>query len=332
MSILTILSACYGIFCDDYAHNYALLQYNCYFFSWTILAVVARHKIPNSIPQASQVFARIEPRLSSLTVTLAGEISQVVMEMVLRTVTAFKREVGYLTLMRGSTWVDKAIWSMPTPFLRFVMRHLMAFRLHPNLKPHIQRQLFSALQPKLQSMLESKLHAHLIPANIHDTLWLSKVQHIVQLAIRAETINTVWDVIWDTLGGAGSGIDVFQVARDVSQARVAEGHGGNETQFSTVWNAALYAALPAVRQSAFGKIPNDTTTRETIFNEAWNARRDSALEAAQGVIRDTAAKLNNKKRDVLWEKVWEVWDRTWEVAQTRARESLLASVDNMANS
>ncbi|KAG9083010.1 hypothetical protein FRC06_004735, partial [Ceratobasidium sp. 370] len=94
MDILTILSACYGISCDEHAQNYALLQYNCYFFSWTILAIVARHKVPNSIPQPSQVFARIEPRLEALAITLAKELSQAVMGMVLDTVTAFKREVG----------------------------------------------------------------------------------------------------------------------------------------------------------------------------------------------------------------------------------------------
>ncbi|KAG8739265.1 hypothetical protein FRC10_005827 [Ceratobasidium sp. 414] len=329
--IIAILSACYGISCDDDAHNYALLQYNCYFFSWTILAVVARHKIPNSIPQAPQVFARIEPRLAALTVTLATELSQAVMKMVLDTVTAFKRGVGYMTLMRGSTWIDRGVWSMPMPFLRFVMRDMMKSRLYPNLVPHIQQQLFSELVPKLQLMLESKLHAHLIPANIHNSLWLSEVQHVVELAIRAETTNTVWDVMWDTLGGAGSDINVFDVARDVSQARINEGHGDNEAQFSALWNAALYAALPAFRRAAHGKVPDGTTTRETIFDQAWYSARDSALQAAQGVIRDTKGRLNNKKRDILWEKVWEVWNQTWEGSQGGARQSILASVDNMAN-
>ncbi|KAG9080492.1 hypothetical protein FRC06_006516 [Ceratobasidium sp. 370] len=331
MSILAILSACYGISRDDYAHNYALLRYNCYFFSWTILAIVSRLKIPNSIPQTPQVFARIEPRLEALTVTLANGLSQAVIGMVLDTVTAFNRGVGYMTLMRGSSWIDTVIWSMPMRFLRFVMRNMMKFRLHPNLIPHIQKQLFSELVPKLKLMLESKLHAHPIPANLHNSLWLSEVQGVVERAIRAETTNTVWDVMWDTLGGAGSDINVFEVARDVSQARIDEGHGGNEAQFSAIWNAALYAALPAVRRSAHGRVPDGTTTRETIFDDAWCSARDSALEAAQGVVRATAAKLNNKTRDVLWEKVWAVWNQTWEVSQGRARQSVLSSVNTMAN-
>ncbi|KAG9089619.1 hypothetical protein FS749_001196 [Ceratobasidium sp. UAMH 11750] len=331
MNILAILSACYGISCDDYAHNYALLQYNCYFFSWTILAIVARHKIPNSIPQVDRVFDRLEPRLSSLTVTLAGQLSQVVMKAAIDTVTAFSREVGYMTIMRGSNWIDRIIWSMPISLLRFVMRNLMALRLHPNLKPYIQTQLFSKLAPRLRSMLESKLHAHLIPANIHNSLWLSEVQRVVESAIRAELTNTLWDVLWDTVGGAGSDIDIFEIARDVSQRRVAEGHGSNEAQFSALWNAALFAALPAVRQSAHGKVPNGTTTRETIFDEAWHAARDAALAAAQAVIEDTKAQLNNRNRDLMWERVWAVWNRAWGAAQGRARESVLASGDNMAN-
>ncbi|KAG9095498.1 hypothetical protein FRC06_009749 [Ceratobasidium sp. 370] len=186
----------------------------------------------------------------------------------------------------------------------------MTFRLHPNLIPHIQQQLFSELVPKLKLMLESKLHAHLIPANIHDSLWLSEVQEVVERAIREETTNTVWDVMWDTLGGAGSDINVFEVARD---DKLASTKGMVVTKPNSVQFGTLHS------------------TRETIFDDAWCSARDSALEAAQGVVRATAAKLNNKKRDVLWEKVWAVWNQTWEVSQGRARQSVLASVNTMAS-
>ncbi|KAG8699300.1 hypothetical protein FRC08_005383 [Ceratobasidium sp. 394] len=334
MNILAILSACYGISRDNNAQNYALLRYNCYFFSWTILAVVARHKIPDSIPQADQVFDRLEPRLSSLTVTLAGELSHIVIQATLDTVTAFRHEVGYMTILRGiKEWgSSKFIWSMPTSILRFGLRNLLAFGLHPHLKPHIQKQLFSELAPKLRSMLECKLHAQLIPANIHDSLWLSEVQHIVEQAIRTEVVNTLDAVLWDTVGGAGADINVFDVAREVSQDSIAEGRGGGQAQFRALWNAAMYAALPALHQSAYGRIPDDTLRREDIFDEAWNAGRDAALEAAQAVIQDTGPQLNNPKRDLMWEKVWEVWDRAWGAAQGKARDAAVSSSKTMADS
>ncbi|KAG9091970.1 hypothetical protein FRC07_011749, partial [Ceratobasidium sp. 392] len=126
MDILTILSACYGISRDASARDYALLRYNCFFFSWTILAIVARHKVPSSIPNVDQVFNRLEPKLTPLTVTLAGQLSQVIMQAVLDTVTAFRQEVGYTTILRGISWsVNKVIWSMPMPVLRFGMQNLM---------------------------------------------------------------------------------------------------------------------------------------------------------------------------------------------------------------
>ncbi|KAG9075625.1 hypothetical protein FRC06_009979 [Ceratobasidium sp. 370] len=334
MDILAILSACYGISRDNYAQNYALLQYNCYFFSWTILAVVARHKIPDSIPQVDRVFARLEPRLSSLTLILAEELSHILMRATLGIVTAFRREVGYMTILRGiKEWgSSKLIWSMPTPILRFGLRNVLAFGLHPHLKPHIQKQLFSELAPKLRSMLESKLHAQLIPANIHDSLWLSEVQQIIENAIRTEVVNALDAVLWNTVGGAGADINVFDVAREVSQASIAEGHGGGKAQFRAMWNAAMYAALPVMHQSAYERIPDDTLTREDIFDEAWDAGRDAALEAAQTVIRDTGAQLNYPKRDLMWEKVWEVWNRAWRAVQGKTRDSTVASADNMANS
>ncbi|KAG8725323.1 hypothetical protein FRC09_002205 [Ceratobasidium sp. 395] len=286
MDILTVLSACYGISRDASAHNYALLQFNCYFFSWTILAIVARHKIPNSIPSADQIYDRLQPRLQSLTGTLAGELSRAVMQAALDTITAVRHEAGTWTIWKGSNWIDKIIWSLPMSVFRFLMKNLMALRLHPSLKPHIQKQLFSALGSKLQLMLESKLHAHLIPDN---------------------------------------------VTQEVSQARFAEGHPGNEAQFSALWNAAIYAALEAVYRSAHGKIPDGAITRETIFDDAWCTARDSALLAAQAVVRDTGPKLNNRKRDVMWVKVWEAWGPAWGAAQARARGTVLTSVNNMAN-
>ncbi|KAG9122060.1 hypothetical protein FRC07_001716 [Ceratobasidium sp. 392] len=331
MDILTLLSACYGISCDDSAHNYALLQFNCYFFSWTILAIVARHKVPSSIPDADHIFNRLKPRLSSLTTTLAGELSRTVMQAALDTITAVRREAGTWTIWKGSNWIDKIIWSLPMSVFRFLMQNLMELRLHPNLKPHIQGQLYSALEPELRSMLESKLHAHLIPANIHNSLWFSEVQHVVERAIKAEIINTVWDIIWDTIGGAGSKIDVFQVARDISRARFAEGHPGNEAQFSALWNAAIYAALGAIHKSAHGKVPDETAARGDIFDEAWFAARDAALLAAQAIVEDTGPTLNNHKRDVMWVKVWEAWGPAWGAAQARARDTVLASVDNMTS-
>ncbi|KAG8683629.1 hypothetical protein FRC09_015949 [Ceratobasidium sp. 395] len=331
VDILTVLSACYGISRDESAHKYALLQFNCYFFSWTILAIVARHKIPSSIPTANQIYDRLQPRFASLTITLAGELSKVVMKAALDTITAFGHEVPYLTTWKGSNWTDRAIWAMPMTVMRFFLRHIMAMRIHPNLKPHIQKQLFSELGPKLRLMLESRLHAHLNPANVHDFLWFSEVQNVVEGAIRDEISNTIWDVVFDTVGGASSGIDVFQIAREVSQDRLREGHGGNEAQFSALWSAALYACLRAIRESAHGKVPDGIMTRESIFDEAWHAARDSALLAAQAAVRDTGPQLNNRGRDAMWEKIWEVWDPVWEAAQASARGAVLASVNNMAN-
>ncbi|KAG8742902.1 hypothetical protein FRC10_000761 [Ceratobasidium sp. 414] len=214
---------------------------------------------------------------------------------------------------------------MPTSILRLGLRYLLEVGLHLHFKPHIQTQLFSELAPKLRSMLESKLHAQLIPANIHNSLWLSEVQHIVEHAIRTEVVNTLDAVLWNTIGGAGSDINVFDVAREVSQASIAEGHGGGQAQSTAMWNAALYAALPEMCRPAYGKISDDTLTREDIFDEAWNAGQNAALGAAQSAAKQPT-------RDLMWEKAWGVWNRAWGAARDKARDSALASATNMANS
>ncbi|KAG8712746.1 hydrolase 76 protein, partial [Ceratobasidium sp. 395] len=289
MDILTILSACYGISRDASAHNYALFQFNCYFFSWTILAVVARHKVPTSIP----------------------------------------RKVGYTTILRGSSWsINKVIWTMPMPVLRFAMQNIMKIALHHFLEPRLQAQLLSQLAPRLRSTLESRLHAQLIPANIHDSLWLSDVRKLVDDAIRTEISNTLWDIGWDAVGNTGSDVSPLEVA----QEQIPNGRCTGPAQFRAMYNAAMYAALPAMHRSAKGRLTDSKTTREDILNEAWFAGRDAALVAAQAVVQATAHYFNSPARDVMWSKAWEVWNEVWGASQARARETILASVDTMIDS
>ncbi|KAG8793266.1 hypothetical protein FRC12_003336 [Ceratobasidium sp. 428] len=329
MDILTILSACYGISRDASAHNYALFQFNCYFFSWTILAVVARHKVPTSIPRVSQIFSRLEPRLEPLTIRLAGQLSGVIMQTVLDTVTTFRQKVGYTTILRGSSWsINKVIWTMPMPVLRFAMQNIMKIALHHFLEPRLQAQLLSQLAPRLRSTLESKLHAQLIPANIHDSLWLSDVRKLVDDAIRTEISNTLWDIGWDAVGKTGSDISPLEVA----QEQIPNGRCTGPAQFRAMYNAAMYAALPAMHRSAKGKLTDSKTTREDILNEAWFAGRDAALVAAQAVVQATAQYFNSPARAVMWSRAWEVWNDVWGASQARARETILASVDTMIDS
>ncbi|KAG9113870.1 hypothetical protein FRC07_007713 [Ceratobasidium sp. 392] len=327
MDILTILSACYGISQDESAQNYALLQYNCYFFSWTILAIVARHKVPSCIQGANQIFDRLEPRLSSLATTLSGELSHALMQAALDTFATIRLKAGTWAIWKGCSWTKGIIWSTPLVVFRFLLQKMLPVRVHPSLQLGIQTQLYSGLFLKLRLTLESKLHTHLVPANVHSFLWFSEIQDIVEHTAQAEITDNVWDVLLDTIGEVCSGVDVRQVARDVAEVRLAEGHSADEAQFNAMWNASLYAALQAIYTYAHGNVPDDTTSRRNLFDEAWCTGRDSALLAAQSVIRDTEPQLNNPNRDVMWEKIWEAWSPAWEAGQERMRESLISSVE-----
>ncbi|KAG8759361.1 hypothetical protein FRC12_009769 [Ceratobasidium sp. 428] len=328
--ILTILSACYGISRDASARNYVLLQFNCYFFSWSILAVVARYKVPTSVPRASQVFSRLEPRLEPLTKRLAGQLSGVIMQAVLDMVTTFRQKVGYTTILRGSSWsINKVVWTMPMSVLRFAMQNIMKIALHHFLEPRLQAKLLPRLASVLPSTLESKPHPQSIPSKIHDSLWLSDVRKPVDDALRAiisnEITNALWDIGWDIFSKTGLDISPLEAA----QEQIPNGRCTGPAQFRAMYNAAMYAALPAMHQSAKGKLTDSKTTREDILNEAWCAGRDAALVAAQAVVQATAHYFNNPERAVMWSRAWEVWNEVWGTLQV---QNILASVDTMTNS
>ncbi|KAG9119914.1 hypothetical protein FRC07_004833 [Ceratobasidium sp. 392] len=318
MDMLTILSVCYGISRDESAQNYALLQYNCYFFSWTILAIVARHKAPSGIQGVDNVFTRLQPRLSSLATTLSGEMSGAVMQAALDAFSAVRYNAGFWALWMGSNWIDGLIWSAPMVVFRFLLRKILPLRIHATLKPGIQGQLSSELFLKLRLTFESKLHAHLIPANVQNFLWFSEIQDVVEHTTQAELTNDIWEALLGMIG---------EVAREVVESHIATGYSLNEAQFNAMWNASLYAALGAIYKHAHGKTIANATTREHIFDEAWCAARDEALLAAQAIIRDTISQLNNRQRDAMWEKVWEAWSPSWEAGQRTMRKSIFSSID-----
>ncbi|KAG9122001.1 hypothetical protein FRC07_001796 [Ceratobasidium sp. 392] len=332
MDILAILSACYGISCDESAQNYALLQYNCYFFSWTILAIVARHKAPTGIQRADQIFGRLEPRLSSLAATLSGELSHAFIQGLLDNFTAIRREAGTWAIYKGSVGIAKIFWLTPTVIFRFHVRTMLVLGLHPALRPYIERQLLSGLFPKLRLTLESQLHAHLIHANVHNFLWFADIQGIIEHATQAEISNNIWGALLGTIGEAVSDGDVTQAADNVGQAFFVNHYPSVEAQFNTLNRAALQATLCAIHKFGREMVPDDTTTREHIFEEASRVACDAALEAARAVVRDTGPQLNNPKRDVMWEKIWEAWPLGWRESMVRLRKSLFLSVDTLENS
>ncbi|KAG8686426.1 hypothetical protein FRC08_012512 [Ceratobasidium sp. 394] len=72
--ILLILSACYAIAQDEKARNYTLREYNCYFFSWTIVMLVTRHLLPFTVPPSTAVESRFHARLDECTAAVSDII------------------------------------------------------------------------------------------------------------------------------------------------------------------------------------------------------------------------------------------------------------------
>lgn len=334
VELILVLSACYGISQDDDAQNYDPLVYNCWFFSWAVLTIVARHELPKSIPAADQLFARLSPNLSSLTSTLADELGRMLLKAVLDTIMALCRSVGYGTMLRGIVGFDSSgremlAWCMPPSVLRVLLRSTMARRIHPHLKNVIETQLFAELELKLKPMLQSMIEEDVLPDKVRNSLWLSTVAHRAGESVGLAIENTVWDVVFDTIGNAGKDIDASQIAQDVARERTAEGLRANATQFAAVWNAALHAAMPAVRAKAYGREPGNEANHVAVFNEAWHAAKHAALGAARSVVRETGPQLHNGERDKMWVEIWRVWDESWAAAQDDARRSVLGSVQKM---
>ncbi|KAF8595685.1 hypothetical protein BDV93DRAFT_564103 [Ceratobasidium sp. AG-I] len=335
--ILLVLSACYAVSQDKKASEYALLAYNCYFFAWTITMVVTRHVFPFNTPSPDDVQSRLSTRLDDVTQSITKKIVGALLSIVLDTITTFRTHTGR-RLYRGLSKRELAVWGLPLPALRLLMRQCLKMRLHfgleAKLKEQVHRELSQSISPVLAQVLQKQQDTtkHLV----ENKLWLDDLVDVFRLPIEGRILDILWDGILEAVSagyGDVSGHDFLQTIGKENRLSYLKYRffGRNVVQFSQIWNAALHAALPAARekgrkQRLLGK--DGKIDHAAMFNLAFKAGRDAALQAAQKIVAKTGPELNNKKRDEMWIIVWEAWEGVWNSSQENAEKMVVDLIES----
>ncbi|KAJ1300502.1 hypothetical protein OPQ81_005315 [Rhizoctonia solani] len=342
--LLLVLSAAFAIANDEETRNYNLATFNCFFFSWTIIMIVARHAIPFTIPPPEKVIELLVPAVTELSSALTKKIVDALLSLVLDTITTFRSKTGR-SLHKGLSKRELMIWGLPTSTVRFLLKGCLKMRLTFGLEDHMREimdgQLKKHMGPLLAEVLTSQGPTN---DNVEKQLWVDHLRDAFGPPVRRQLLRIVWTALLDSL---------LAIARcdDLNTKEIFE-HietdprvtlifrlkyrllGPNVVQFTRVWNEGLRDALPAASKildrengilsdPAFtsDNLDDERNMHRRMFDSAFKAASDAALEAAKRVVGETVSK--NRKRDEMWETVWEVWPDVWGSTQGKAENMVV---------
>ncbi|KAG9103111.1 hypothetical protein FRC07_010082, partial [Ceratobasidium sp. 392] len=325
--ISLILSACYAVAQDKKACIYALREYNCYFFAWTIVMIVMRHTLPFTIPSPIDVRSRLESRLEAVTTALTDKIVAALLKIVLDTITTFRCETGR-RLYQGLSKRELAVWGLPIPVVRALLHQCLNLRLHFGLREKLESRVRSQLEARTPEVLQRVLgNQDAIRSGIQDRLWLFDLSEVFSPPVENRILEILWDSLLDALSEGYGDFKQEELDQEIDHLPLMHRlkyrfFGKNVMQFSQLWNEALHAALPAARAAGYGQYTLDKS-HEDMFGLAFSAGCTAALRAAKAVIHRTSVDLSDSKRDAMWETVWSVWDDVWAITRANAETMVI---------
>ncbi|KAG8739971.1 hypothetical protein FRC10_004938 [Ceratobasidium sp. 414] len=342
--IFLIISACFAIAQDKNARNYTLREYNCYFFSWTVVMLMIRHLLPFTVPSATAVESRIIARRAEMSAIVGDRIVKALVIMGLSGVAAFDGVTGK-RLNQGLSKQELAVWGLPSPVLRGLFRQCFKIQLHFGLKKKLDQQVCSQLEARMVSIFQTILEAraaeesqdgaqeHIRVADVvENRLWLNQLLEDLRQPIHEGILEVLWDNILEAVSQGSDDVQpdvVHQGFRRLSLWQHLKYRlvGKNLIQFSQVWYEGVRVGLPAARAASHGQYRPGMTHGE-MFDMAFRAGITAALQGAQGVVRRTGPELANPKRDEMWEYVWTVWDDVWERVRADIRDEVVGLVES----
>lgn len=346
--VLLILSACFAIAQDKLARNYALREYNCYFFSWTIVMLVTRHLLPFTIPSPAAVESRFNSRVAEGSSVISDIISKALLDIVLDTVAAFDNATGK-GLNQGLSKRELAVWGLPMPIFRTLLRQCLKIRLHCGLKKKLDERVRYQLETRAAPVLRGVLGAsgkaveeiqdnaqegahNGVADAVRNRLWLNELLADLKKPVHEEILQILWDSILDAIAEGYGDVKPEMIHEGLRRLPMMQRlkyyiFGKNVIQFSQIWSEVLRAALPAAREAGHGQYRPEKS-HEEMFDLAFRAGAAKALRAAKKVVEKTGPALANPKRDKMWELVWSVWDDVWEQSRAATQAMVVGVVES----
>ncbi|CAE6467244.1 unnamed protein product [Rhizoctonia solani] len=335
-NLLLILAACYALAKDTKACNYELFRYNCYFFSWTITVVVARHVLPLAPPSPHRVVqsTSLPADLSSIADNVAERTTAGLIAMVLDTITAVRNKTGK-DLNPGLGKRELVVWGLPTGIFCFLLRSGFKLRLRTGLETQLKEKVRSQLEQSTKQVLEEILTRQSSATKLtQNRLWVTDLMVDFRLLLEQQIIKVMWGAILDIAAegyGSPEPGDLIQTLKTHPKLRYRLKYrlfGANVVQFTQIWTEALHRALPAAQKATSeltktDRYDSEEARHKAIFNAAFVAAKEAALLGVKDVVTRTSPGMHNNKRENMWVLIWDRWDEIWGSFEDRSRDTVV---------
>ncbi|KAG7085850.1 hypothetical protein E1B28_003386 [Marasmius oreades] len=356
IDLLVVLLSCYRISKHKRAKRYDLRDYNCFFYSWTILTIVARRLLDIESPfiAKDELMDRLQRKehLPALAESIVDSAVHTLRDSVLAAVSVFREQEQRHTdegkrIGEGLTIITRMVWQLPDGILKPFAKLVLNSKLPSNLRDTLLKQIKKAFAEKAHDVYKQVLDHIDIPQAARDRLWVDDgVKQIIRCEVEKALIEQLWPAVVDAIN-VGYGQDVHS-ARDIAQNVIATKRWwqlaeARTVQFWAVQAAALHGGLKElgittpreqvdrIKAEARSEAPDDPSEQLKLLNEgmfdlAWNSARDGALCFAQDAVRATESTLHpkhHKSREIMWGTIWGLWDKCWEEACKRAKTLVL---------
>ncbi|QRV83861.1 ABC transporter transmembrane region [Ceratobasidium sp. AG-Ba] len=326
VDLRTVIAICYAISQDENTKKYTFLRHNCFFFSWTILTIVCRHRLPYDVPLHESVMQRFGSNVDQLTTIVVNQAVELFLDLVIKTVLTFRDEARK-SAPAAMGLMGRMGPAIPNGLIEFLWRHLVKLRLHLGLRRRLSQVVESEVMKAANIVQEATLATHVARELLDGHLWIKGTQTAIRAAIEKEIMKILWRFILEAISTDSNGAEEENVEKQLTDPKLNfTWLGRNMAEMSMVWDAVLKGGLLAVKET--GQVVDGLSHKEA-FDKAWDAAKAAGLASAKATIEKTKKVMRNPEREKKWEAIWGIWDQGWEKAHDRARSKAVGTVETI---
>ncbi|CAE6425478.1 unnamed protein product [Rhizoctonia solani] len=334
-----ILSICFSIRNDPKTQRYTLQRFNCYFFSWTITSIIARHSVAWDTPAQLAESGLLKSVLKkNATEPIAKKITKMAMKSVSEVFMCSLQPRVRQTLRKHRSPTG----FIPIRVLNMVLSTWMKRYMRPRMEPVMRNVVESAMMTTMESTVESLVDSRssVMRAALSHTLWFDSVRETLQQTARVALRDAIWALMMKTLKSVNEAdIPVQQHYEPAippndslplqpinpeietnSPSSLPITEGPRKWKVGGILDKILVTGATAITDnsydsaicSAWGmsdELVGDAQTHEewmSGWDKLWGSVLQHARTEGQAVIRDVMrTEPPDSGRDEIWEAIWE---------------------------
>ncbi|CAE6427785.1 unnamed protein product [Rhizoctonia solani] len=196
-----LLLICFNIRNDPKTQRYTLQRFNCYFYSWTITSVLARHSVAWNAPEQLAAKVQLTDTLKKSAVDpIANRASKLSMKCV---------SAVFMSMLQPRLRRVLRKHFRPTGFIPVtILNKIVSMWMNRNMRPRMESVMRSVAESAMTTTLESTIaslldsRSSVMRATLSSTLWFDSVHEALRATARAALRDAVWALMVSTLKSA----------------------------------------------------------------------------------------------------------------------------------